>query len=37
MAEYRYVTVPEGGAKIEMKDGKLAVPDNPIIRIIRAM
>jgi isocitrate dehydrogenase len=29
--EYKTVTVPTGGAKISIQDGKLQVPDNPII------
>src|SRR5512136_2853887 len=28
---YQNVTVPVGGAKISIQDGKLQVPDNPII------
>jgi isocitrate dehydrogenase len=28
---YTHVTVPEGGAKISIQDGKLQVPDNPIL------
>ena len=28
---YQTVKVPEGGAKISIKEGKLQVPDNPII------
>jgi isocitrate dehydrogenase len=31
---YKDVTVPEGGAKISIKDGKLQVPDNPIIPFV---
>jgi isocitrate dehydrogenase len=31
---YTMVKVPEGGAKISIKDGKLQVPDNPIIPFI---
>jgi len=31
---YKNVTVPAGGAKITMKDGKLQVPDNPILPFI---
>ena len=31
---YQNVTVPEGGAKISIKDGKLQVPDNPIIPFV---
>ncbi|HAV78143.1 MAG TPA: NADP-dependent isocitrate dehydrogenase, partial [Anaerolineae bacterium] len=31
---YQNVTVPEGGAKISVKDGKLQVPDNPIIPFV---
>jgi len=31
---YVNVKVPEGGAKITMKDGKLQVPDNPVIPFI---
>ena len=31
---YQHIEVPEGGKKIEMKDGKLFVPDNPIIPYI---
>jgi len=31
---YKLVTVPEGGAKIVIKDGKLQVPDNPILPFI---
>src|SRR5215210_1271438 len=31
---YTNVKVPEGGAKISIKEGKLAVPDNPIIPFI---
>ncbi|HIE57547.1 MAG TPA: NADP-dependent isocitrate dehydrogenase [Anaerolineales bacterium] len=31
---YENLTVPEGGAKISIQDGKLQVPDNPIIPFI---
>ena len=31
---YQNVTVPAGGSKITMQDGKLNVPDNPIIPFI---
>ena len=31
---YENVKIPEGGAKITMQDGKLQVPDNPIIPFI---
>ena len=31
---YKNVKVPEGGAKITMQDGKLQVPDNPILPFI---
>ena len=31
---YQNVTVPEGGAKISIQDGKLNVPDNPIIPFV---
>jgi len=31
---YKLVKVPEGGAKISIKDGKLQVPDNPILPFI---
>jgi isocitrate dehydrogenase len=31
---YKNVTVPEGGSKITMQDGKLQVPDNPILPFI---
>jgi len=31
---YQMVKVPEGGAKIGIKDGKLQVPDNPILPFI---
>jgi len=31
---YQNVKVPEGGAKITMQDGKLQVPDNPILPFI---
>lgn len=31
---YQNVKVPEGGAKISIKDGKLNVPDNPIIPFV---
>ena len=31
---YQLVKVPEGGAKISIKDGKLQVPDNPVIPFI---
>jgi isocitrate dehydrogenase len=31
---YKNVKVPEGGEKISIKDGKLQVPDNPIIPFI---
>jgi isocitrate dehydrogenase len=31
---YKLVKVPEGGAKIVIKDGKLQVPDNPILPFI---
>ncbi len=34
MSSYKYVTVPEQGQKITAKDGKLQVPDNPIIPFI---
>ncbi len=28
---YRHIRIPEGGAKVTVKDGNLAVPDNPIL------
>jgi isocitrate dehydrogenase len=31
---YKLVTVPEGGAKISIQNGKLQVPDNPILPFI---
>jgi isocitrate dehydrogenase len=31
---YKNVKVPEGGAKISIQDGKLQVPDNPIIPFV---
>jgi isocitrate dehydrogenase len=31
---YQNVKVPDGGAKISIKDGKLQVPDNPIIPFV---
>ena len=31
---YQNVKVPEGGAKISIKDGKLQVPNNPIIPFV---
>ncbi len=31
---YQHVVIPEGGEKITVKDGKLAVPDNPILGYI---
>jgi isocitrate dehydrogenase len=31
---YQNVKVPEGGAKISIRDGKLQVPDNPIIPFV---
>ena len=31
---YTHVKVPEGGAKISVQDGKLQVPDNPIIPFV---
>ncbi|HMZ42950.1 MAG TPA: isocitrate/isopropylmalate family dehydrogenase, partial [Anaerolineales bacterium] len=31
---YTNVKVPEGGAKISIQDGKLNVPDNPIIPFV---
>lgn len=31
---YKNVIVPEGGSKITIKDGKLIVPDNPIIPFV---
>ena len=31
---YQNVKVPEGGAKISIKDGKLQVPDNPVIPFV---
>ena len=31
---YQNVKVPEGGAKISIKDGKLQVPDNPILPFV---
>ena len=31
---YKNVKVPAGGAKITMQDGKLQVPDNPIMPFI---
>ncbi|HEY5729853.1 MAG TPA: NADP-dependent isocitrate dehydrogenase [Anaerolineales bacterium] len=32
--DYQNVKVPEGGAKISIKEGKLQVPDNPIIPFV---
>jgi isocitrate dehydrogenase len=32
---YTNVTVPAGGAKITIKDGKLNVPNNPIIPFVQ--
>ena len=31
---YQHVKVPEGGAKISIKDGALQVPENPIIPFV---
>ena len=31
---YQHVKVPEGGAKISIKEGKLQVPDNPILPFV---
>ena len=31
---YTQVTVPEGGAKITIENGKLNVPNNPIIPFV---
>ena len=31
---YSHVKVPEGGARIGIQDGKLQVPDNPIIPFV---
>ena len=33
---YTNVKVPEGGEKISIKDGKLDVPDHPIIPFVEA-
>ena len=32
--DYQHIVTPEGGEKITVKDGKLAVPDNPILGYI---
>jgi len=34
MAQYKHSTVPAAGAKIAMKDGRLQVPDQPILPFI---
>lgn len=34
MARFKKIIVPTGGEKISIKDGKLSVPDNPIIPFI---
>jgi isocitrate dehydrogenase len=31
---YKHIVIPEGGEKITVRDGKLAVPDNPILGYI---
>ncbi len=31
---YKHIVIPEGGEKISVKDGRLAVPDNPILGYI---
>jgi isocitrate dehydrogenase len=31
---YKHIVIPEGGEKITIRDGKLAVPDNPILGYI---
>ena len=32
--DYKHIVIPEGGEKITIKDGKLTVPDNPILGYI---
>ena len=32
---YKKVVVPQAGEKIQLKDGKLHVPDNPIVCFYR--
>jgi len=32
--DYKHIVIPEGGEKVTVKDGKLAVPDNPILGYI---
>ena len=34
MSSYQKLVPPKNGQKIEMKDGKLVVPDNPIVPFI---
>ena len=34
MAEFKKINVPEGGSKIEIRNEKLIIPDNPIIPFI---
>jgi isocitrate dehydrogenase len=34
MGNYKHIVVPEDGKKIEVIDGKLSIPDNPIIGFI---
>lgn len=33
-SDYEHVIVPEGGAKVSIQDGKLQVPENPIIPFV---
>ncbi len=32
--EYRNIQIPEGGEKLSVKDGKLSVPDNPVLGFV---
>ena len=32
--DYQHIVMPEGGEKVSIKDGKLAIPDNPILGYI---
>ena len=34
MAKFKKIVVPKDGQKITVRDGKLIVPDNPIIAFI---
>ena len=34
MAKYKKIVVPNEGEKITIKDGKLSIPDNPVIPFI---